>query len=59
MKFPGVGPKAAQGEDRQTALSLLPIVNGNDLLAKSAAQVWFVVLNMIQGRKVNLLVSRS
>jgi archaellum biogenesis ATPase FlaH len=59
VQFPGGEPEAAQRNELQTALSLLPIMNGNDLLAKSAAQVWFLVLNMIQGRKVNLLMGED
>ena len=52
VEFPGRA-------ERRTALSLLPIINGDDLLAKSAVQVWFLVTNMIQGRKVNLLMGED
>ena len=59
VQFPSGEPEASQRDERQTSLSLLPIINGNDLLAKSAARVWFLVLNMIQGRKVNLLMGED
>jgi hypothetical protein len=58
LQFPGGGSDVAARE-RRTALSLLPIINGDDLLAKSAVQVWLLVANMIQGRKVNLIMGED
>jgi archaellum biogenesis ATPase FlaH len=58
VRFPGER-EATPRSERQIALSLLPIINGDDLLSKSAAEVWFLVLNMIQGRKVNLLMGED
>jgi hypothetical protein len=44
---------------QQTAISLLPIINGNDLRAKVKTRPWFLVPNMFQGRKVSMLMGED